>query len=116
VAHITLYCSESPNLKLGPGTIDPLDTTSQRGGTEASPGDQVIVFFEGFAEFETERFPKWESWVKHSGTPYIEINPEGGLVPLGTGFPCDVCAGTKSPKSFGSARQLAGHMMSHRTR
>lgn len=117
MGHVVLYCAETPNLKLGPGTLSPLDTTSQQGGTPASPGsEQVIIFVDGFADVDTAKMPDWEKWVKHPGTPFIEINPEAGLVPLDEGFACEKCANTRTPKAFETKRQLAGHMMSHRER
>lgn len=115
MAHMILYCAESPNLKLGPGTIDPVDTTWLPGGTPASPPNQVLVFFKGFAEFDTERFPDWEKWVKHPGTPYISIEGSStDLAEVGEGFPCEICAGTRTPRWFATKQKLSGHMLQHR--
>lgn len=117
MTEINLYCAETPGLKLGPGTLNPLDTTSQTGGTPAS-SSEVIMFADGFASFDDKRFPKWREWMNHPGTPHIDvIDAAEGLVPLrDSDFACAICAQTENPKAFGTSRQLAGHMMSHRAR
>lgn len=112
MSQITLYCKESPSLKLGPGTtqVQPLPVAEDERTRPAPEVGDCIVFFEGFATFDPALLPDWEKWVNHPGTPYIEVlgdNSEG-QVPDGAGVACDVCH-----KSFATQPQLRGHMLGH---
>jgi len=98
---VTLYCQETPELKLGPGTT---------GAWEGrQPGD-VIVFARGFAEFDAKDYPDWRAWVAHPGTPTIrEIDDS-----TGEGLSGDdphICPIDGRP--FKSEFALTGHMRTH---
>jgi hypothetical protein len=91
---IILFCPEPPSLKLGPSEIP----------------SECIAFKDGFARFDSEAFPDWEKWVKHPGTPYIEIlPPDTAQVPAGPStFECPVCG-----KAFAKEFARTGHLRSH---
>ena len=102
MATVTLYCEETPELKLGPGT-----TSTWEGHQK---GDDVIVFARGFAEFDPEQYPDWEAWVHAAGTPHIRVIDES----TGEGLAGDgphVCPIDGRP--FKSEFALNGHMRSH---
>jgi len=95
MSKVILYCAEPSGLTLGPGP---------------TPGE-CIQFRGGFARFDSDEFPAWESWVNHPGTPPIEIlPPDSDLVASGTpdSFDCPICG-----KSFGKKIALTGHLRSH---
>ncbi|MBI4899003.1 MAG: hypothetical protein HY829_00840 [Actinobacteria bacterium] len=93
---ITLYCQETPELKLGPG----------------SPTDpSTIVFRLGFAEI-AELTPDIARWITHPGTPHIEIleGSEGRVAETTPdAWVCPACA-----KAFGTEKQGRMHLLSHR--
>lgn len=103
MSQITLFCEETPGLKLGPGT-----TSSFADGRP--PGD-VIVFFRGFATFEADDYPDWERWVRAPGTPYIRVvDVEAGeATSADAGVACPICS-----KPFATEKSLNGHLLSHR--
>jgi len=98
---VTLFCEETPGLKLGPGnTSTILDL----------PAGNVIVFVDGFATFDPAEFPDWERWSKASGTPHIRVVDEssGEATTADEGVPCPICG-----KTFKSDFGLNGHLRSH---
>ena len=93
-----LYCQETPELKLGPGT---------------KVGDEdVLVFIDGYAEIDLDD-PFYEvkmSWVKHPGTPYIRVLGEDeAQANLPGAVFCPEC-----DKAFATDKQLNGHLISHK--
>lgn len=96
MAQITLYCPETPGLKLGPGTI----------GQEGSVPGSVIVFRDGYATFEADEYPEWARWAFAPGSPTIRVL-EGDEA--AEGATCPECG-----KTFKSDRALNGHLLSHR--
>lgn len=107
---IVLYCQETPGLRLGPGVS--LGTLPVRGEEDLQAAGQ-IEFLAGFATFDEDTYPLWETWVRHPGTPHIEVlEADAGQVPEGTpsAFPCPVGCG----KTFATRKQLNGHLMSHK--
>ena len=95
MAEVQLYCPEPLGLKLGPSTV---------------PSEQ-IVFRDGFVTFDAKTFPDWEAWVKHPGTPYIEVLPaDSQQVAAGTAnaFVCPICQ-----REFKTKLALGGHLRSH---
>jgi hypothetical protein len=93
-----LYCAETPNLKLGPGT---------------KAGDpDVIVFEDGYAEVSPDDplFKAKMSWLVHPGTPYIRILDDNEI-PNTT---ADAVFCPECGKPFATDKQLNGHLMSHR--
>jgi hypothetical protein len=91
---INLYCRETPGLKLGPG----------------EKGD--IIFLQGYATFDEDDFPDWQTWVAHPGTPAIEVLDTGEAATFAglDEFQCPDCE--KPP--FKSSKALNGHRLSHR--
>lgn len=87
---ISLYCPETPGLKLGP--------------------ESELVFTDGYAQFDADDFPDWPKWVYHGGTPPIEILSEDAATSAEGSFQCPQC--DKPP--FATKRGLNGHLMSHR--
>ncbi len=94
MSEILLYCPEPAGLTLGPSPIPA----------------ECIQFHDGFARFDSERFPAWEEWVKAPGTPPIEILPsDSEQVVHGAGaFDCPRC-----DRAFASKFALTGHLRSH---
>jgi len=74
---ITLYCEETPQLKLGPGISVAVRTVQLDGDTPPLEAGQVIEFHDGFATFDEAEYPKWLDWVYAPGTPFIRIVDEG---------------------------------------
>ncbi|NJD27204.1 MAG: C2H2-type zinc finger protein [Chloroflexi bacterium] len=95
---VTLYCKETPGLKLGPGI---------------KPGDRdIIEFKDGYADLDPAdpAFAEKMSWVTAPGTPPIRIL-DADEVPLNTpdAVFCPECG-----KPFATDRQLNGHLIQHR--
>ena len=87
---ITLYCRETPGLKLGP--------------------EAQIVFVDGFADVDTETYPDWEAWVHHPGTPFVRVLDAGEVTSaIALGFTCDV-----DGLSFTTEAALNAHLLTHR--
>ncbi len=103
MAEVTLYCEETPGLKLGPGTTSSF--------ADDRPAGDVIVFRDGFATFEAKDYPDWERWVRAPGTPTIRVVDvaAGEAVSADTAVECPVCG-----KQFATERALNGHLLSHR--
>lgn len=104
---ISLYCEETPELKLGPGTTGAWPGLDGR--PDRTPGN-VIVFARGFAEFDEQDYPDWKAWVAAPGTPYIRVIDES----TGEGLAGDaphICLIDGRP--FKSELALNGHMRSH---
>lgn len=87
---ITLYCPETPGLKLGPGS--------------------EIIFTDGYAVFDSDDFPDWPVWRLHPGTPPITILDEDAATSGDGSFQCPKC--DKPP--FATQKGLNGHLLSHR--
>lgn len=100
MAQITAYCAEAQGLHLGPGV-----------GAAPIKGE-LIVFKEGYAEFDDADYPDWLSW--RAGAPHIEILDArtGEVAPTEPG--AFVCDRHDPPKAFASQKALNGHLMSHR--
>lgn len=101
---IILYCPETPELKLGPGT------------TVNDP--DMIVFRGGYAELDPADplFTAKMSWLTHSGTPHIRILGEEEAPSTAPGaVACPVCDKhfADDEKSSGEAK-LNGHLIQHR--
>jgi len=98
---VTLYCQETPSLKLGPGST---------GDTGQSVPGQVIVFAHGFATFDEGEFPDWERWVDAPGTPTIRVvdAASGEATEAEGAVTCPVCG-----KAFKSDFALNSHLRSH---
>lgn len=110
MAHITLYCEETPGLKLGPGITATVRTTAEDGDpAPLVPGD-VIVFRDGFASFDEAEFPLWQRWVNAPGTPFIRVVDEGAgeAVEAAGSVECPVC-GRLLKSEFG----LKSHLKTH---
>jgi len=94
VAIVTLFCSDTPGLHLGPGL----------------PGsNDVIDFAGGYAELDTDDpdFGRKMSWVNSFGSPYIRILDTGEVPALTPGsVVCPVCAAV-----MGSDKALNGHIL-----
>jgi hypothetical protein len=95
---VTLYCAETPNLKLGPGV---------------KPGDpDIIEFRDGYAEIAPDDplFAAKLAWVGHPSNPLIRVldTDETPLNDPNAVF-CPECG-----KAFGSDKQLNGHLIQHR--
>ena len=93
---VILYCKDTPELKLGPGSPDSPDT---------------IIFRQGFAEID-ELTPEIARRIVHPGTPHIEIlEASEGRVPETTpdAWACPACG-----KTFGTDKQGKMHLLSHR--
>lgn len=98
MSDVVLFCPDPMGLTLGPSAV---------------PGE-CIKFKDGFARFDTDEFPDWESWVRHPGTPFIEVLPEDtAMVPAGTpnAFECPVCG-----RAFSHAGARAAHLKTHAPR
>jgi hypothetical protein len=108
---ITLFCEETPGLKLGPGTTSSFSHQRENTGdwVDHQAGD-VIVFQDGYATFEESHFPEWADWIKTPGTPVIRIVDEGaGEATSAQGaVDCPVCG-----RSFKGDFALNGHLRSH---
>lgn len=90
MSKITLFCRETPGLKLGP--------------------DNQIVFVDGYADVDTEQYPEWTDWAYHSGTPHIRVVDEGeSTSATEESVLCPVCN-----RPFKTERALNGHLLSHR--
>lgn len=98
---ISLYCEETPGLKLGTGNTSSINDV---------PAGDVIEFRNGFATFDAAEFPDWERWVKAPGTPLIRVlDEEGGDATTSIGaVECPVC-GRLLKSDFG----LTGHLRTH---
>lgn len=115
---VTLYCEETPELKLGPGTTGSwpgapghVDTTG--GWVDPTPqreGGDVIVFGRGFAEFKEDDFPEWRTWIKAPGTPFIRVIDESTGEGL-AGDAAHICP--IDGRMFKSEFALNGHLRSH---
>jgi hypothetical protein len=87
---ITLFCRETPGLKLGPG--------------------DEIVFKDGYADVDTAEYPNWSDWAYHSGTPFIRVLDAGEATSAtADSFICPTCE-----RPFESERALNAHLLSHR--
>jgi hypothetical protein len=89
MAIVTLYCEDTPQLKLGPG----------------QPPD--LWFVDGFCSFNPENFPDWQAWAFHPGTPKILVLPEGETAPTGNLAPCPICS--KAVATSQLNRHILGH-------
>ena len=96
---ISLYCEETPGLKLGTGNTSSINEV---------PAGDVIVFRDGFATFDASEFPDWERWIKAPGTPFIRVLDEGDATVAEGASECPVC-GRLLKSEFG----LTGHLRSH---
>jgi hypothetical protein len=114
---VTLYCEETPELKLGPGTTSswpgqPGHIDARGGWIEGTPqreaGD-VIVFGRGFAEFNEKDFPEWRAWVAAAGTPHIRVVDES----TGEGLASEPHVCPIDGRPFKSEFALNGHMRTH---
>lgn len=103
---ITLYCQETPGLKLGPGTTSSFND---------EPAGNVIVFSDGFATFDPETFPEWERWITATGTPHIRVvdGAKGEATDAGSAIPCPIpgCDG-----AFSKEIALNSHLRAHARR
>jgi hypothetical protein len=108
---ITLYCEDTPGLKLGPGTTEAQPVTKYAGDPAPPTVGEVIVFRNGFATFDDAQYPLWEAWVHSFGTPFIRVidADAGETAPSDDAVVCPECG-----KAFESTRKLNGHLMSHR--
>lgn len=110
---VTLYCEETPGLKLGPGVLTQVRTTWDPNSGDTPPlipGD-VIEFRDGFARFDEAKFPKWRDWIRMPGTPPIRIVEEAaGEATSGdsVGAICPVCE-----RKLATDFALKGHLRSH---
>jgi hypothetical protein len=109
LATITLYCGETPGLRLGPG-IGPAVLAAQ--GEEHLKALGQIQFSGGYAVFDPSDYPDWKKWVDHPGSPKILIlDGEDGEVPSGADtFVCEICG-----RSFKSVESRRGHLRVHVT-
>jgi hypothetical protein len=96
MSEITLFCPEPPSLKLGPSP---------------TPGE-FIEFRDGWAAFDPKDFPDWEAWVKHPGTPYIEVILPGSGEVNPAEADAHVCP--KCGKAFTTRIAMTGHLRSHK--
>lgn len=112
MAIISLYCEETPRLKLGPGITSRVRTTpDEHGNQPLEPGD-VIVFSDGFATFDSAEYPDWEQWVHAPGSPTIRVlSSDEGASETGETFACPVDGCDKGP--FKTEFGLKGHLRSH---
>lgn len=94
MSRVVLFCPEPAGLKLGPGTLE----------------GEFIAFKDGFASFDSEQFPEWESWVRHPGTPHIEVLPsDSEQVPTASAaFTCEVCG-----RGFAVKVAYLSHLKTH---
>jgi len=95
MSKMLLFCPETPGLTLGPSEI-PAET---------------IKFKAGWATFDSDDFPEWETWVNHPGTPRIEVIPSDSdeVAPAAVdAHICPVCG-----KGFKPEIAKKGHMRSH---
>lgn len=103
MAKITLYCQETPGLKLGPGV---------------KAGDpDIIEFVDGYAEVDSSDplFQIKMTWVTHPGTPFIRILESDEARSLADEVvTCPECAKDGITKAFPSERALNGHLIQHR--
>jgi hypothetical protein len=100
---VTLYCEETPNLKLGPGV---------------KAGDpDIIEFRNGYAEVDPSDplFRAKMAWLVAPGTPFIRVldsdeakSAEEAVVK------CPECERDGVVKAFASDRALNGHLIQHR--
>jgi hypothetical protein len=112
---VTLYCHETPGLKLGPGTAAYNWDEDAREKSRSEEDNWFLQFVDGFVTIP-ELTPKIAAAIKHPGTPHIIVAEEGQVAVNAPGdtFPCPVCAETEKPRVFASQRALGGHLMSHR--
>ena len=90
MATITLYCRETPGLKLGP--------------------DSQIVFVDGYADVDTDALPDWAAWAFHSGSPFIRVlDADEATSAIADGAECPTCG-----KVLKNQKALNGHLLSHR--
>lgn len=93
-----LYCQETPNLKLGPGT------------NPNAP--DVVVFRDGYAEIDPADplYAAKIAWCSHPGSPLIRILDEEEAVTTDPdAVACPVCG-----KAFATEQKLNGHLIHHR--
>lgn len=90
---VVLFCPEPAGLTLGPGS-----------------GEESIKFRDGFASFDSDEYPDWESWVRHPGTPHIEVLPDGSsqVPPAGAAFICAI-----DGRGFTAKIGYLSHMRTH---
>jgi hypothetical protein len=103
MATVTLYCRETPELKLGPGV-------------RANSPD-LVTFVGGYAELDTEdpMFKAKMSWIGMVGTPFIRVlgtdetptNAAGVVI-------CPECKDDGIDRAFPSEKSLNGHLIQHR--
>lgn len=100
---VTLYCQETPNLKLGPGI---------------KAGDpDVIEFVDGYAELDPNDplFKVKMSWVYSPGAPFIRLlDTEEAKSSTEAVVTCPECAKAGVTKAFPSDKALNGHLIQHR--
>lgn len=100
---VTLYCDETPNLKLGPGI---------------KPGDpDIIEFRDGYAEVDPldPMFKAKMRWVVAPGTPYIRIlDDDEAHSAADAVVVCPECEKAGVVKAFPSDKALNGHLIQHR--
>ena len=103
MATVTLYCEETPNLKLGPGI---------------RPGDpDIIVFTDGYADLDPADplFKAKLSWVHKPGTPFIRVlDDDEAKTPSEAVVTCPECAKVGVTRAFASDKALGGHLIQHR--
>jgi hypothetical protein len=100
---VTLYCEETPELKLGPG-VRPEDP-------------DVIVFKQGYATIDPNDplFKQKIAWLTHPGTPFIRIlDAEEAQSAVEAVVKCPECEKVGITKAFSSDRALNGHLIQHR--
>jgi hypothetical protein len=119
-------CLETPELKLGPGTVNnwPDEPATMGVGGAIVPGREghragvgVLAFARGFCTFDENekdkagnlKYEGWEEWIRAPGTPHIEIlNADDGVGLSGEGFICPI-----DGLPFKAAIGLNSHMRKH---
>lgn len=101
MAQITLYCQETPGLKLGPGVSSAVGDL---------PVGDVIEFRDGFTTFDEETYPDWARWVAAPGSPTIVVvdAASGEATSADGAVECPVC-GKLLKSEFG----LKSHLKTH---
>ena len=100
---VTLFCPDTSELKLGPGT-------------SASDPD-VVTFRNHFAEIDNDDplLADKLRWARHPGSPPIVVLDDEAPAVAGA-VTCPQCAAAGIVKAFATDRRLGAHLMSHRTR
>jgi hypothetical protein len=100
---VTLYCEETPQLKLGPGI---------------KPGDpDIIEFKDGYAEIDPADplFKAKITWLYAPGTPFIRIlDSDEAHSPAEAVVKCPECEKAGITKAFANDKALNGHLIQHR--